>query len=67
MFSLACRDLGVDCDYVAVAASILEVKQDIIAHSRLAHPELLKAMDETQRAEFARLTDSKIRNVEAST
>ncbi len=66
MFSLACKDLGVDCDYVAVAASIPAVKQDILAHSRLAHPELMKAMDEQQRAEFSHLTDAKIKVVQAS-
>ncbi len=66
MFSLACRDLGVDCDYVAIAATIPAVKQDIITHSRLAHAELMQAMDANQRAEYARLADTKIKVVQVS-
>ncbi len=60
MLTLARRDLGVDCDYVASAASVEEVKNLILAHSRAVHSDLLKAMRPEQKAEYARLAETKI-------
>jgi predicted small metal-binding protein len=37
MFSLSCRDMGMDCDFVADGASKEEVMQKAMQHSMQAH------------------------------
>ncbi len=61
MYSLACRDLGIDCDYVATAPTKEEVKLLVLTHSRAAHADLMKAMDDQQRAELSNLADTLVK------
>jgi predicted small metal-binding protein len=44
MKSLACRELGTDCSYVATGNTVDEVKKAGLSHVRVAHPDLLKSM-----------------------
>jgi predicted small metal-binding protein len=47
MKSFACKDLGVDCNFVATGSTVEEVKQKAMAHAQVAHKELLKTMAAT--------------------
>ncbi len=60
MFKLACRDLGVDCDFVASARTVGEVKRTMIAHAAAVHADLHKNMSEAERVQVQRLVDARI-------
>jgi len=40
----ACRDMGMDCNFVAEGKTVEEVKQKAMAHAQQKHADLLKAM-----------------------
>lgn len=40
MMSLACKDLGKDCHFVAHGNTKDEVKKEMMDHARMAHPEV---------------------------
>ena len=39
---LECRDLGMDCDFVATGSTVDEVKA--MAHAQIVHADILKTM-----------------------
>jgi len=41
---LACRDLGMDCDFVATGNTVDEVKRKAMAHALEKHADVLKSM-----------------------
>lgn len=47
MKTLACRDVGIDCDFVAEGMTEEEVMQDGAQHVQKTHPEVMKKMMET--------------------
>jgi predicted small metal-binding protein len=49
---LACRDLGGDCDYVAEAETIEDVKAQILSHARTAHRTRVEGMSRDEREAF---------------
>jgi predicted small metal-binding protein len=55
MYKYACRDLGVDCNYVVTGATAEEVKEKVFAHAGVVHAEMLKAMN---KDELAKLTNA---------
>ena len=58
---LACRDLGMDCNYVAKGSSVAEVKQDAMTHAQVVHAAVLATMSSPeQMAAMDQLMDSKI-------
>ena len=59
---LACRDLGMDCNYMAKGDTVEEVKQDAMTHAQVVHAEILASMSSPeQMAAMDQLMDSKIR------
>ena len=63
MLTFACRDTGVDCDFVATGETIAEVKEKVFAHAGVVHAEEMKSMTEEQRADLVREVEAKIKSV----
>lgn len=53
MYSFACRNLGLDCDFVATGATPEEVKENAFAHAGVVHADLMQGMSEEQQAQLA--------------
>jgi predicted small metal-binding protein len=62
MKSLACRDLGMDCDYISTGNTVEDVKQKAMAHAQVVHADVLKTMTSpAQMAEMQKLMDKMIK------
>ena len=59
MLKFACKDAGVDCDFVATGETAEEVKENAFAHAEVAHADILKSMSQEQLAELAGLVEAK--------
>jgi predicted small metal-binding protein len=58
MFTFECKDMGMDCDFVANAASKQEVMDMAMAHAVEAHADVLQGLStEETEAMNAKLTD----------
>lgn len=60
MLKFACKDAGVDCDYVATGETVEAVKENAFAHAGVVHAEILKSMSQEQLAELTRVVEAKI-------
>ena len=54
MFSLSCRDMGHDCDFVATAETEEHVRKLLYAHAARAHPEAEQTLTPSQARELDR-------------
>ena len=63
MFRYACRDLGVDCDYVVSGATAEEVKEKVFAHAGVVHAEMLKGMTKDELAQLTKAVEGAIKPV----
>ena len=62
MYTVVCRDLGMDCDYVVTGNTADEVKGGAMKHAGEVHADLLRTMSSpAQMAEMQKLIESKIR------
>ncbi len=61
MEKFACRNLGLDCDFVATGATKAEVMQKAMAHGSVVHADMMKAMTEEQSAKFAKQLEDSIK------
>jgi predicted small metal-binding protein len=62
MKSLACKDMGMDCDFVATGNTVEEVKQKAMAHAQVVHADILKTMSSpAQMAEMQKTMDKIIK------
>lgn len=62
MYTLACRDLGMDCDHLIQADTKEEVKQAAFAHAGEIHADVLQSMNTPeQMADMEKLIMSKIK------
>lgn len=62
MLKFACKDAGVDCDYIATGETVEEVKENAFAHAGVVHAEILKSMSQEQLAELTRTVEAKIKS-----
>jgi predicted small metal-binding protein len=60
MLKFACKDAGVDCDYIATGETVEAVKENAFAHAGVVHAEILKSMSQEQLAELASVVEAKI-------
>ena len=60
MYRFACKDLGVDCGFVASAPCPEELKGTVMAHAAVAHADILSSMSEQQKAELTRSVEATI-------
>ena len=63
MLKFACKDAGVDCDFIATGETVEEVKEKAFAHAGVAHAEILKSMTEEQLAELAKTVEANIQSM----
>ena len=62
MLKFACRDAGVDCDYIATGETVEAVKENAFAHAGVVHAEILKSMNQEQLAELTRTVEANIKS-----
>ncbi len=63
MFTYACKDLGVDCDFVTTGATVEEVKEKVFAHASVVHADMLKAMNQDELAQLTKAVEANIKPV----
>ncbi|MCU0500382.1 MAG: DUF1059 domain-containing protein [Anaerolineae bacterium] len=61
MLKFACKDAGVDCNYIATGETVEAVKWNAFAHAGVVHAELLKSMTQEQLAELTRTLEANIK------
>ena len=61
MMSFVCKDLGMNCDYVATGATVEEVKQAAMNHAQQVHGDMLKSLSPQQLLDIDQLLTSKIK------
>ena len=62
MFKFACKDVGVDCDFVVTGATAEEVKQKAFAHAGVVHAVIMKNMNETELAQLTKAVEASIKS-----
>ncbi len=60
MEKFACKNLGIDCDFVATGATKEEVLQKAMAHGGTVHADLMEGMTKEQSAQFAQKLEASI-------
>ena len=48
MLKFQCKDLGIDCSYVATGNTVEDVKKSAVAHAQTVHKDLLAKMTPQQ-------------------
>jgi predicted small metal-binding protein len=61
MLKFACKDVGLDCDFVATGATAEEVKTKAFAHAGVVHADVLKAMNKDELAQLTKTVEEKIK------
>jgi predicted small metal-binding protein len=63
MFKFACKEVGVDCNFVATGATAEEVKQKAFAHAGVVHADLMKNMSEAELGQLSNAVEASIKSV----
>jgi predicted small metal-binding protein len=63
MMKFACKDLGIDCNYVATGATREDVLQKATAHGNSVHGALMKNMTKEQMTQFGKQLEANIKTV----
>lgn len=61
MLKFACKDTGVDCDFVATGKTVEEIKEKAFAHAGVVHAEILNSMTDEQKADLAKTLEANIK------
>lgn len=62
MKTLACRDLGTDCDFVARGNTPEEVRNNMLNHAKMEHKEMMDNMSNKERNEMMKKMDSMMKD-----
>lgn len=62
MLTFACKDAGVDCNFVATGETAEDVKKNAFEHAGVVHVDLLKSMTEEQLADLTRTVEANIKS-----
>ena len=62
MFSLSCRDMGRDCDFVASGETEEQVRKLLYVHAARAHPEMEETLTPEQAQELDRQIKARLKN-----
>lgn len=60
MEKFACKNLGMDCDFVATGATKEEVLKKAMEHGAVAHADMMKDMTKEMASEFAKKLEASI-------
>jgi len=52
MLKFECKDLGMNCNFVATGNTVEEVKKKAMDHAQTVHKDLLAKMTSQERADF---------------
>jgi len=63
MEKFACKNLGMDCDFVATGATKEEVMKKAMEHGGTVHADMMKDMTKEQMADFAMKLEASIQTV----
>jgi predicted small metal-binding protein len=63
MYTFACRDVGVDCGFVAEGNTADEAKQAAFAHAAVAHADMMKAMSPDQLSQLEQAVEANTKQV----
>lgn len=58
MKQVGCRDMGVNCDFVAKGATDDEIKKNLWAHAENSHAEVVKSLTPEKRKELTTKMDA---------
>jgi predicted small metal-binding protein len=61
MLKFACKNLGVDCDFVVTGATKEEVLNKAMQHGGIVHADLMKSMTKEQATQFAQQLEASIK------
>ncbi len=61
MYTFACRDVGVDCSFVAEGSTAEEVRQAAFAHAGVVHADLMKNMTPEQMSQLEQAVQANIK------
>jgi predicted small metal-binding protein len=61
MLKFACKNVGVDCDFVATGETFDDVKQKAFAHAGVVHANLMKNMNEAELAQLTKAVEASIK------
>ncbi len=61
MFKFACKDVGVDCNFVATGSTIEEVKKKAITHAGVAHADMMKGMSQAELEKLTKAVEASIK------
>ncbi len=63
MEKFACKNLGMDCDFVATGATKEEVLKKAMEHGGSVHADMMKGMTKEQMADFGKKLEASIQKV----
>jgi predicted small metal-binding protein len=61
MEKFACKNLGINCDFVVTGATKAEVLKHAMEHGSTVHADMMKSMTKEQSAQFAQKLEASIR------
>lgn len=61
MLKFACKDVGVECDFVATGATVEEVKEKAFAHAGVVHADIIKNLDKDGLAKLTAAVKASIK------
>jgi predicted small metal-binding protein len=61
MMKFACKDLGIDCNFVATGATKEDVLQKAMAHGNSVHGAMMKNMSKEQMTQFGKQLETSIK------
>ena len=61
MYRFACRDVGVDCDFVTTAVTVEQVKTQAFAHAGVVHADLLKGLSKDEMEKMTGAVEASIK------
>jgi predicted small metal-binding protein len=61
MLKFACKDVGVDCNFIATGESVEVVKKAAFAHAEVVHKDILQSMPPEQLEALAKTVETNIR------
>ncbi len=62
MYTFACKDVGVNCNFVASGATVEEVKQMAFTHAGIVHADLMKNMSDAEKAQLSSAVEKSIKS-----
>lgn len=63
MQKFACKDLGLQCDYVTTGATKDEVLRKAMQHGNTVHADMMKKLSKEQAAKFQKDLEASIKTV----